>query len=78
MVRWTLSIIFVTAMQDLQHFTLCNKMFKVLVYLNSMNMTQLTDSNMAPDSPILPLGVTPSPPIRPAHKSLKINKINLF
>ncbi len=31
-----------------------------------------TDSNMAtPFAPMFPLGVTPSPPIRPAHRSLK-------
>lgn len=31
----------------------------------------LTDSNMAtPLAPMLPLGVTPRPPIRPAHRSL--------
>lgn len=31
-----------------------------------------TDSNMAtPLAPMFPLGVTPRPPIRPAHRSLK-------
>lgn len=31
-----------------------------------------TDSNMAtPFAPMFPLGVTPSPPIRPAHRSLR-------
>lgn len=33
---------------------------------------KLTDSNMAtPLAPMFPLGVTPSPPIRPAHRSLR-------
>ncbi len=31
----------------------------------------LTDSNIAPSMPTLPLGVTPRPPIKPAHRSLK-------
>ena len=35
----------------------------------------LTDSKMAPVSPMLPLGVTPSPPISPAHKSLDAHSI---
>uniref|UniRef100_A0A6B0U244 Putative secreted protein n=1 Tax=Ixodes ricinus TaxID=34613 RepID=A0A6B0U244_IXORI len=32
-----------------------------------------TDSKMAPSEPMLPLGVTPNPPTRPAHKSLRIS-----
>lgn len=32
-----------------------------------------TDSKMAtPLAPMLPLGVTPRPPIRPAHRSLQV------
>lgn len=32
-----------------------------------------TDSNMAtPLAPMFPLGVTPRPPINPAHRSLKV------
>jgi hypothetical protein len=35
----------------------------------------LTDSKMAtPLAPILPLGVTPRPPISPAHRSLRAEK----
>lgn len=35
----------------------------------------LTDSKMAtPLAPIFPLGVTPRPPIRPAHRSLRTGK----
>lgn len=34
------------------------------------NCRILTDSNIAPSCPMLPLGVTPKPPIKPAHRSL--------
>lgn len=40
--------------------------------LEMEHRNQLTDSNIAiPLAPMFPLGVTPSPPIRPAHRSLE-------
>lgn len=36
--------------------------------------SELTDSNIAPSSPIFPLGVKPRPPMSPAPRSLKEKK----
>lgn len=49
------------------------------IYTRGQNIyagiTVLTDSKMAtPLAPILPLGVTPRPPISPAHRSLRTEK----
>ena len=46
---------------------------QVYLYLLLYSLQALTDSNIAtPSAPMFPLGVTPRPPIKPAHKSLKI------
>lgn len=42
------------------------------IYMSLGKQSELTDSKMAPFSPMFPLGVTPNPPIRPAHRSLQM------
>lgn len=42
-----------------------------------MKMKTLTDSNSAPFKPMLPDGVNPSPPTKPAHMSERISPYKL-
>jgi len=69
-----------TDRQTTQKHNVCRPIYRMsrctkIPQTNNVWQLMRTDSNMAPVSPMLPLGVTPSPPIRPAHKSLPAHSI---
>lgn len=84
---WSFSIFMVqnSFMENLVKWQACWMSWRSFIFLSWDKVVittlpctrRLTDSKIAtPLAPIFPLGVTPSPPISPAHKSLK--KTNKF
>lgn len=69
---WTLLITFLFTKRNLKS-TRSNIVFTTLNYGYIPLIGVLTDSNKAPFNPILPDGVRPKPPTKPAHISDRIS-----